>query len=71
MMVNLEICRLRGPSNINKSSERERILQKNNKHGLRTKDFNNNVDTLILDPIKYTIIPHKPKVDSVNFIGPY
>ena len=49
----------------------EQILQKNNKHGSRTKYFSNNVGTSSSGPPKATLVHHKPKENSVCFVDLY
>ena len=69
--VKLEIYHFRGPLFINKKSEIEKFFQNNHKHGSRSIDFNNNIDTSRSAPPKATIVCHKPKFNSVHVEDPY
>ena len=62
----LQTCPFRGTLLMNKNSDREHILQNNNKNISRPKDFNKNTD-----PTQSTIARHQPKSNSLGFEEPY
>ena len=59
------------PIFIKKRLAREQLLQNHHNHGLREKEFNNNIDTSRSDPPKATFVRNKPEMNSVRFVDPY